>query len=122
MPAVPGTTPRSWSKSISRRRARHCMLPRSLAIPLAIRSKTRPLCGLAQCTICAVGPGRLPWRRPEQSDRIDAGILFMSDAVARIVAQLDALSHGERADLACAILSSLEQVDQDAEEVWNEEL
>ena len=46
----------------------------------------------------------------------------MSDAVAQIVAQLDALSQEERADLACAVLSSLEQVDPDAEEAWNQEI
>jgi putative addiction module component (TIGR02574 family) len=46
----------------------------------------------------------------------------MSDAVAQIVAQLNALSQEERADLACAVLSSLEQVDPDAEEAWSQEL
>ncbi|CAN5435736.1 hypothetical protein BH10PLA2_BH10PLA2_33540 [soil metagenome] len=46
----------------------------------------------------------------------------MSDAVAQIIAQLTALSHEERAELACAVLSSLEQVDPDADEAWNQEL
>jgi putative addiction module component (TIGR02574 family) len=46
----------------------------------------------------------------------------MSDAVAQIVAQLNALSQEERAELACAVLSSLEQTDPDAEEAWNQEL
>jgi hypothetical protein len=46
----------------------------------------------------------------------------MSDAVAQIVAQLNGLSQEERADLACAVLSSLEQIDPDAEEAWSQEL
>jgi putative addiction module component (TIGR02574 family) len=46
----------------------------------------------------------------------------MSEAVARIVAQLGGLSREERAILAHAVLLSLEHEDPDAEEAWDKEL
>ncbi len=46
----------------------------------------------------------------------------MSEVVAQIVAQLGALSQQERAELAHAVLLSMEREDQDAEEAWNQEL
>lgn len=46
----------------------------------------------------------------------------MSDAVKRILVQLDALSQQERAELAHAILHSLESEDPDAAEAWDKEL
>lgn len=46
----------------------------------------------------------------------------MSEAVAQILAQLDALSQQERAELAYAVLRSLEPEDPGAAEAWDEEL
>jgi putative addiction module component (TIGR02574 family) len=46
----------------------------------------------------------------------------VTEAVAQIVAQLDRLSQEERAELARAVLLSLEPEDPDAEEGWNREL
>lgn len=46
----------------------------------------------------------------------------MSETVARIVAQLDALSPQERAELAHAVLRSLEAEEPDAAAAWDEEL
>jgi putative addiction module component (TIGR02574 family) len=46
----------------------------------------------------------------------------VTEAVARIVAQLDRLSQEERAELARAVLLSLEPEDPDAEEAWDREL
>jgi putative addiction module component (TIGR02574 family) len=46
----------------------------------------------------------------------------MSEAVAQIVAQLGGLSLDERAELAHAVLLSLEPEDPGAEEAWNQEL
>jgi putative addiction module component (TIGR02574 family) len=46
----------------------------------------------------------------------------MSEAVARIVAQLSGMSQQERAELACAVLCSLEPEDADNEEAWDREL
>lgn len=46
----------------------------------------------------------------------------MSEAVAQIVAQLNKLSQQERAELARAVLLSLEPEDPDAEEAWNREV
>jgi len=46
----------------------------------------------------------------------------MSEVVAQIVAQLGALSQQERAELAHAVLLSMEPEDPDAEEAWNQEL
>jgi putative addiction module component (TIGR02574 family) len=46
----------------------------------------------------------------------------MSEAVAQIVAQLGNLSQQERADLAYAVLLSLEPAEPGAEEAWDREL
>ena len=46
----------------------------------------------------------------------------MTEAVANIVAQLHTLSLPERADLAHAVLRSLEPEDAGAEQAWEEEL
>ncbi len=46
----------------------------------------------------------------------------MSETVTRILAQLDHLSQQERAELAHAVLRSLEPEDADAEAAWEEEL
>jgi putative addiction module component (TIGR02574 family) len=46
----------------------------------------------------------------------------MSEAVAQIVAQLGTLSQQERAELAHAVLLTLEPEDPGAEEAWNREL
>jgi putative addiction module component (TIGR02574 family) len=46
----------------------------------------------------------------------------MSETVVRIVAQLETLSQQERAELAHAVLRSLEPEDADAAEAWDEEL
>ncbi len=46
----------------------------------------------------------------------------MSEAVAQIVAQLGSLSRQERADLAYAVLLSLEPTEPGAEEAWDREL
>jgi putative addiction module component (TIGR02574 family) len=46
----------------------------------------------------------------------------MTDAVARIVAQLDGLSQQERAELAHVVLASLEPEESGAEAAWNDEL
>jgi putative addiction module component (TIGR02574 family) len=46
----------------------------------------------------------------------------MSEAVAQIVAQLKDLSPQERAELAHAVLLSLEPDEPGAEEAWNQEL
>jgi putative addiction module component (TIGR02574 family) len=47
---------------------------------------------------------------------------MMSEAVARIVAQLGALSQQERAELAHAVLLSLEPEEPGVEEAWDREL
>lgn len=46
----------------------------------------------------------------------------MSEALARIVAQLDTLSPGERAELAHVVLRSLEAEENGVEEAWEREL
>jgi putative addiction module component (TIGR02574 family) len=46
----------------------------------------------------------------------------MTQAVADIVARLDSLSQQERADLALAVLQSLEPEEVGVEEAWEEEL
>ncbi len=46
----------------------------------------------------------------------------MSEAVARIVAQLGGLSQQERAELAQAVLRSLEPDEPNVEEAWDQEL
>lgn len=46
----------------------------------------------------------------------------MSEAVLRILAQVETLSAQERAELAHAILLSLEPEEPDAAEAWEEEL
>ena len=46
----------------------------------------------------------------------------MTEAVSRMVAQLDGLSQQERADLAHAVLISLEPEEADVEEAWNREV
>jgi putative addiction module component (TIGR02574 family) len=50
------------------------------------------------------------------------GRKIMSEAVAQIVAQLGTLSQEERAELAHAVLLTLEPEDPGAEEAWNREL
>jgi putative addiction module component (TIGR02574 family) len=46
----------------------------------------------------------------------------MTEAVARIAAQLDGLSQQERAELAQVVLLSLEPDEPGAEEAWDQEL
>lgn len=46
----------------------------------------------------------------------------MTEAVSRIVAQLDGLSHSERAELAHAVLRSLEPEETGVEEAWEREV
>jgi len=46
----------------------------------------------------------------------------MSEAAAQIVAQLGSLSQQESADLAYAVLLSLEPAEPGAEEAWDREL
>jgi putative addiction module component (TIGR02574 family) len=46
----------------------------------------------------------------------------MSEAVLRILTQLDALSQQERAEVAHAVLCSLEPEEPGAAEAWEEEL
>lgn len=46
----------------------------------------------------------------------------MSEMVAQILTQIDALSHRERAELARAVLISLEPEESGIEEAWDEEL
>jgi putative addiction module component (TIGR02574 family) len=46
----------------------------------------------------------------------------VSEAVAQIVAQLSTLSQQERAELAHAVLRSLEPEEPGAEEAWDQEL
>lgn len=46
----------------------------------------------------------------------------MTEALARIIGQLDALSCRERAELAHVLPRSLETVEEGAEEAWDREL
>lgn len=46
----------------------------------------------------------------------------MSETVAHILTQIDALSQRERAELAHAVLRSLEPEDPGTEEAWEKEL
>ncbi len=46
----------------------------------------------------------------------------MSETIVRILAQINALSQQERAELAHAVLRSLEPEDPGAAEAWDEEL
>lgn len=46
----------------------------------------------------------------------------MSEAVGRILAQVEALSQQERAELARALLRALEPEEADAAAAWDEEL
>ncbi len=46
----------------------------------------------------------------------------MSEAVARILAEVEALNQQERAELAHAVLLSLEPEEPGAAEAWDEEL
>lgn len=46
----------------------------------------------------------------------------MSESLAQILAQMDALNQQERAELARAVLRSLEPEEPGAEEAWDEEL
>ena len=50
------------------------------------------------------------------------GVRLMTEAVTRMVAQLDDLSQEERADLAHAVLLSLEPEEEGVAEAWNREL
>ena len=46
----------------------------------------------------------------------------MTEAVSRMVAQLDGLTQQERAELAHAVLLSLEPEEADVEEAWSREV
>lgn len=51
-----------------------------------------------------------------------AEVLAMSETVLRILAQVEALSPQERAELALAVLRSLEPEESGVAEAWDEEL
>lgn len=46
----------------------------------------------------------------------------MSEAVAQVLAQIEKLSVKERAEIAYAVLQSLESGESDVEQAWDEEL